>query len=219
VQNFDSFPTPGPTTITSVPGIPIITAVDSGGQPVAVQVRADTNLPFPMFAPPTQTQPNFLSISMAPPVFATGAITLTFATAQSGLGLWVMDSGPLATFRIRLYSEGSDLGFVDSATPRIKQFFGVTSVQSFTTAVLSSNNPQDSWGLDDLRWSTPGAACYANCDGSTAAPVLNVNDFNCFLNRFAAGDSYANCDGSTAPPVLNVNDFNCFLNRFAAGCS
>jgi hypothetical protein len=27
-----------------------------------------------------------------------------------------------------------------------------------------------------------------------------------------------NCDGSTAPPVLNVLDFNCFLNRFAAGC-
>jgi hypothetical protein len=29
--------------------------------------------------------------------------------------------------------------------------------------------------------------CYANCDASTIAPVLNVNDFVCFLNRFAAG--------------------------------
>jgi hypothetical protein len=29
---------------------------------------------------------------------------------------------------------------------------------------------------------------------------------------------YANCDCSTAPPRLNVLDFNCFLNRFAAGC-
>jgi probable HAF family extracellular repeat protein len=62
------------------------------------------------------------------------------------------------------------------------------------------------------------APCYANCDASTTAPVLNVLDFNCFLNRFAAGASYANCDGSTTPPVLNVLDFNCFLNRFAAGC-
>jgi hypothetical protein len=60
--------------------------------------------------------------------------------------------------------------------------------------------------------------CYANCDGSTAAPVLNVNDFTCFLNRFAAGDPYANCDGSTAAPVLNVNDFTCFMNQFAVGC-
>ncbi len=67
-------------------------------------------------------------------------------------------------------------------------------------------------------WTGCSASCYANCDASTAAPVLNVNDFNCFLNRFAGGDSYANCDASTTPPVLNVLDFVCFLNRFAAGC-
>jgi hypothetical protein len=60
--------------------------------------------------------------------------------------------------------------------------------------------------------------CYANCDGSTRVPVLNVLDFNCFLNRFTAGESAANCDGSTEPPVLNVMDFTCFLERFAAGC-
>jgi hypothetical protein len=62
------------------------------------------------------------------------------------------------------------------------------------------------------------ASCYANCDTSSAAPVLNVNDFLCFNNRFAAGDPYANCDESTAQPMLNVNDFTCFLNKFAAGC-
>ena len=60
--------------------------------------------------------------------------------------------------------------------------------------------------------------CYANCDNSTLVPVLNVNDFTCFLNRFGAGDSYANCDGSTAAPMLNVNDFICFQQKFAAGC-
>ncbi len=31
--------------------------------------------------------------------------------------------------------------------------------------------------------------CYANCDASTTAPVLNVNDFICYLNRFTAGCS------------------------------
>jgi hypothetical protein len=62
------------------------------------------------------------------------------------------------------------------------------------------------------------APCYANCDGSTTLPLLNVNDFVCFQNRFAAGDPYANCDGSTNPPVLNVNDFICFQAQFAAGC-
>jgi hypothetical protein len=60
--------------------------------------------------------------------------------------------------------------------------------------------------------------CYANCDGSTVPPILNANDFQCFLNKYAAGDPYANCDGSTVPPVLNANDFQCFLNKFAAGC-
>jgi hypothetical protein len=60
--------------------------------------------------------------------------------------------------------------------------------------------------------------CYANCDGSTTTPVLNIADLVCFQGRFASGDAYANCDGSTAPPVLNVNDYVCFLERFAAGC-
>ncbi len=62
-------------------------------------------------------------------------------------------------------------------------------------------------------------SCYANCDESTTMPTLTANDFQCFLNAFAAGDVYANCDGSTTAPVLTANDFQCFLNAFAAGCS
>ena len=68
-------------------------------------------------------------------------------------------------------------------------------------------------------YGTSQPTCYANCDGSTVNPVLNANDFQCFLNRYAAGDPYANCDGSTVPPVLNANDFQCFLNKYAAGCT
>jgi hypothetical protein len=73
-------------------------------------------------------------------------------------------------------------------------------------------------GRVELYYAAAGFSCYANCDGSTIPPVLNVGDFTCFLQRFAAGASYANCDGSTTPPVLNVGDFTCFLQRFAAGC-
>jgi hypothetical protein len=74
---------------------------------------------------------------------------------------------------------------------------------------------------------TPAALCYANCDNSTTAPILNVDDFTCFINAFALGQSlppsqqvasYANCDGSTVEPVLNVDDFTCFINEFAMGC-
>ena len=59
--------------------------------------------------------------------------------------------------------------------------------------------------------------CYANCDGSTAAPMLSANDLACFANAFAAGEPYANCDGSEGEATLTANDFQCFLNKFAAG--
>jgi hypothetical protein len=74
---------------------------------------------------------------------------------------------------------------------------------------------------------TLGSVCYANCDGSTAAPVLNVDDFTCFINEYASAQTlpheqqvtaYANCDGSTIAPALNVDDFTCFINEFAQGC-
>ncbi len=85
--------------------------------------------------------------------------------------------------------------------------------------VVAHDSPGNTGSDDSDSNFTIGTPCYANCDGSTSAPVLNVLDFSCFLNRFAAADSYANCDGSTAAPVLNVLDFACYLNAFAAGCS
>jgi len=61
--------------------------------------------------------------------------------------------------------------------------------------------------------------CPANCDGSTASPVLTGNDFACFINKFSAGNPEANCDCSTGSPSLTANDFLCFITRYAAGCS
>lgn len=65
---------------------------------------------------------------------------------------------------------------------------------------------------------------YANCDRSFYRPALNVNDFVCFNETFAAGCAptepcYPNCDQPTTPPVLNVLDFICFLNAYARGCT
>jgi hypothetical protein len=78
----------------------------------------------------------------------------------------------------------------------------------------------DAFSLAGGFWTLANTgACYPNCDNSTSPPILNSNDFQCFLNRYASGDSYANCDGSTNNPILNANDFQCFLNAFAAGCS
>ncbi len=88
--------------------------------------------------------------------------------------------------------------------------------------VVNDHAAADTGVIRDFRLyitrSSGGPTCYVNCDGSTAAPCLNVNDFVCFNTQYAAGSSYANCDASTLPPVLNVNDFVCFNTRFAAGC-
>ncbi len=94
---------------------------------------------------------------------------------------------------------------------------GTGSVYSFSTTCGPSQiaNADFARLLSNVMGAVP---CYANCDNSTAAPVLNVNDFLCFLNRFAAGETYANCDHSTVGPVLNILDFSCFLNQFAIGC-
>jgi hypothetical protein len=91
--------------------------------------------------------------------------------------------------------------------------------------LLWSNNA--SIGRVEVYYSTGQTPCYANCDGSTTPPVLNVEDFVCFINEFAQGQllptaqqitHYANCDNSTTEPVLNVEDFICFINEFSQGC-
>jgi hypothetical protein len=108
-----------------------------------------------------------------------------------------------------------------AASPGANLGWFVLGVEEGFTAAKRFDSRENSDGSVRPRLTvtyTVGPACYANCDGSTVAPVLTVLDFNCFINRFSSGDSYANCDGSTIPPVLNVLDFNCFINRFSQGC-
>ncbi len=92
------------------------------------------------------------------------------------------------------------------------------AASAFTTIVSCGAN---TWfkGVDFAPTGGGPAPCYANCDGSTGAPKLTANDFQCFINKFAANDTYANCDGSTGIPALTANDFQCFINKYAGGCS
>lgn len=86
--------------------------------------------------------------------------------------------------------------------------------------ILGSQQGDGGWRHGFQTFMLPGGpGCFPNCDGSTAAPLLNIADFTCFLQKFAAGDPYANCDSSTLPPLFNIGDFTCFLQKFAAGCS
>jgi Beta-propeller repeat len=62
-------------------------------------------------------------------------------------------------------------------------------------------------------------SCYADCDQSTGAGVLDIFDFLCFQNSFVNGASYAcDCDTSTGVGVCDIFDFLCFQNAFVAGC-
>ncbi|MEQ8318532.1 MAG: M12 family metallo-peptidase [Phycisphaerales bacterium] len=56
------------------------------------------------------------------------------------------------------------------------------------------------------------ATCPADCDGSGSIDLL---DFLCFQNAFAAGDAKADCNGDGS---LDIFDFLCFQRAFDIGC-
>jgi uncharacterized membrane protein len=99
----------------------------------------------------------------------------------------------------------------------------VTHMNPSATAMVGWGSFRNQW----QGWIAYLSGCYANCDGGTVEPALNVEDFICFISRYAEATTlphadqlvhYANCDHSTAAPVLNVDDFICFVNRFIEGC-
>jgi len=117
-------------------------------------------------------------------------------------------------------------GAVIGLDPR---FFEATAgnyaLQFLSPAASVGHSPPESAGdLAGICYRHPpsiGAfeVCYPNCDGSAGGPGLTANDFQCFLDKFVAGEPYANCDSSTGTPLLTGNDFQCFLNAYVAGCS
>ncbi len=154
---------------------------------------------------------------------ANGGIQQTLTAAagtQVTLDFWYQAQGSTNFFKCEL--GGQTLATFTNDTTHAawsNLVFNVTLAAANPVLKFTFSNATARSYLDGVKVTPATTACYPNCDASTAAPVLNVNDFTCFLNKFAAGDSYANCDGSTTPPVLNVLDFTCFLNRFGAGCS
>jgi hypothetical protein len=138
---------------------------------------------------------------------------LSFDTYPSGIPVFI-DGRALQT----PYLYNSLVGFHHQISAQDSFLLG-GSTYRFTS--WSSGQPSSFALIAPTGGATLTAAytgCYPNCDGSTGAPVLNVVDFTCFLQRFARGDPYANCDGSTGTPALNVGDFTCFLQKFALGC-
>ena len=92
---------------------------------------------------------------------------------------------------------------------------GVTVLFGGTDATGPLN---DTWEWDGTAW-TLITFCYPDCDATTGEGILDIFDFLCFGNRFAAGDPYAcDCDASTGHNVCDIFDFLCFGNAFSEGC-
>jgi hypothetical protein len=121
-----------------------------------------------------------------------GAVTATYCNIQAGFaGAGNISADPgfvsAVNFRLTHASPCLDAG----SNPA---YFGSPA------AVLTdlAGNPR---GYDSLSGSGTGLG---------VAPLVDMGAYEY--------ECYANCDGSVTPPVLNVLDFTCFLNRFAAGC-
>jgi choice-of-anchor B domain-containing protein len=127
-------------------------------------------------------------------------------------------------------NNGGSWTTVNSVTPatggwqqvtfRVADYVNPTAQTRVRFTVSDTDSSTTEAGIDAFSVIAPscGTVCYVNCDQSTVAPVLNINDFICFQQRYSAGDTYANCDGSTTLPLLNINDFICFQQLYAAGC-
>jgi hypothetical protein len=220
-----------PDTTVTVPGS---TTVGQPGQPLLSSVETRSILSLQP-APGRLITPVMVTHGVIRPggPDASGAFNLTGQLSMRDNGVLEVDIGGLAP-----ESEHDQMAITGGASltgtlaikllpgfaPAPNQSFTImTSTAPITGGFASIQQPagavqfQVQYSPNAVTLSTvPG--CYANCDQSAAAPVLNANDFVCFLNRYVAGDDYANCDGSSGTPPLTANDFVCFLSQYAIGC-
>jgi hypothetical protein len=138
------------------------------------------------------------------------------AGAFEGVGNFSFDPRLAADGSLLAGSPCIDAGDSNAVPPTVTA--DVAGQPRFVDDAGMPNSGVGSPPVDIGAFEFQGTSCYANCDGSSSVPVLNVQDFTCYLQAFATGNPYANCDGSTGSPRLNVQDFTCFLQKFAVAC-
>ena len=114
------------------------------------------------------------------------------------------------TLELRIDGEGpfefdSGLVPVAAAFPNIEISIDAAPVcREITVSVVAGESPLN---------------CYADCDRSTGAGVLDIFDFLCFQNAFVSQREYAcDCDTSSGHGVCDLFDFLCFQGAFVGGC-
>ena len=91
------------------------------------------------------------------------------------------------------FAQGMDFDFATNklfATIYVGTGEGYFVEINTSTGAATVITPTTSWNAEmEMAIKAPagGPQCYANCDGSTTSPVLNVADFSCFLTKFAGG--------------------------------
>jgi hypothetical protein len=78
-----------------------------------------------------------------------------------------------------------------------------------------NTNPGNASAMGVVQWVGCHNQCYADCDNSLTHPRLNVEDFSCFINKFAIDDPYADCNQDG---LRTIADFACFIQRFNENC-
>jgi hypothetical protein len=117
-----------------------------------------------------------------------------------------------------MHWNGSGWSIIDQIDPTFRSvnMAGIDAVGP-CQLVLAGSTSSPNRGL--LATFGDSSNCYADCDQSTGAGVLDIFDFLCFQNSFVAAEPYAcDCDTSTGPAVCDIFDFLCFQNAFVAGC-
>lgn len=165
---------------------------------------------------PTQTQLYTLSLTSSCASMPAFTLQPLPRTVESGATV-MFTAAASNTTGYQWRKDGVDLlngGRVSGATSTTLTITGVMSTDQGVYTLRATGG----CGAATSNGAALTVSCYANCDGSTAVPILNVSDFVCFYNKYLASDTYANCDGSTTVPTLNIYDFICFQQKYTHGC-
>ncbi|MCA9278023.1 MAG: hypothetical protein H6815_04455 [Phycisphaeraceae bacterium] len=104
------------------------------------------------------------------------------------------------------------VGIADSTSNTNSGAIFFRSSCPFRSAEVDVASAAGNFVMTEIWTEAAPANCYADCDQNG---TLNIFDYICFGNAYAAGQAYADCDGSGS---LNIFDYICFGNKYAAGC-
>ena len=135
-----------------------------------------------------------------------------FLFHPSGIGIAANDDEPIAG------SHKSRLGNAfTSSLASGAYYLGISGYnrdpQNNAGQLLWLDTPNTTERAPDGPGAASTLASWGTTTGGVGSYIIRLGGV-CYSNN-----CYANCDGSTVQPVLNANDFACFLNKFAAGCS